>query len=167
MNLAGWFLTLLVFGAKEEALQLQKLLRWTDDPLLRQAVDEAAAHIEKKTNCSLIFRPGAVEALKAAKYRFVRMGQPRLRLGPKPHYSVVNAATIREQNLILINSEGAFFRPRMTIDDAHFNYGLNDRDLRAFVLLHELGHLMGRFEPDADNPELSQRYSDLVLRSCF
>src|ERR1043166_2108113 len=105
MNLAGWFLVLLVFGAKGEAPQLQKLLRWGDDSLLRQAVVEATKHIEKSTECSVIFGPGAVESLKVATYRFVRMGRPQLRLGPKQQYFAINAATIREQNLILINSE--------------------------------------------------------------
>src|SRR5262249_47254795 len=74
MNLAGLFLILLVFGAKGEVPQLQKLLRWSDHPLLRQAAVKAAERIEKKANCAAIFGAGAVESLKAANYRFVPMG---------------------------------------------------------------------------------------------
>ncbi len=166
MSLAGWFLTILILGAQSKA-GVQKLLRWSDDPDLRQAVVDAAEHVAKQKSCSKVFGPRAAETLKAAGYRFVPMGRPQLRMFPTPQYSVVNAATIHEQNLILINSEGAFFEPRLAIEAAYFNYGLKDRKLRAFILLHELGHLMGRFEPDADNPALSRKYSDLVRESCF
>ena len=81
--------------------------------------------------------------------------------------SVIAAETRRDLNVVLINEQGPFVRPRMSIDGIHFNYGLRDADARSLLLLHELGHLVGRFKPDGDNSELSGMYSRLVWQSCF
>jgi hypothetical protein len=95
------------------------------------------------------------------------MGRPRVVLGPKITVVVVGAETRRDLNAILINEEGPFVLPRYSVDGIHFNFGLIDDDARELFLLHELGHLIGRFEPDGNNAEMSKKYSELVLRSCF
>lgn len=156
------------YGEGGETIQLQKLLRWDEHPEIREAVMDAAQRVEKRRKCLGLFGPGAVDALKSANYRLVPAGPPKQQASPGMKYALVNAMTLREQKLIMINSEGVFMKPRMTLFGAHFNYGLRGNvEVRSFLLLHELGHLTARFQPDAHDAELGRKYSDLVLKACF
>ena len=45
------------------------------------------------------------------------------------------------------------------------NASLND--LRAFVLLHELGHMTGVLGPDRDRPDISGAFNEQIAANCF
>src|SRR5262249_2940901 len=98
--------------------------------------------------CAGVFGEGAAEALQKAEFRFVPMGKPRLHADGR--VVVVTAATLKEFNLILINRDGPFLQTAMTGNrigglGVDFRFGLSPVAYRALILLHELGHLMGKF----------------------
>jgi hypothetical protein len=136
-------------------------------------VTEAADHASKvlqKPHCATLFGPGAAEAFRSVGYRFVPMGGPRA--GFDGSVRVVAALTLRDSNVILINSSGPFVNPAMSRTGLYgrrvnFRLGLSAPDYRALVLLHELGHLTEKFRPDASDPTLSTKYSQLVRDKCF
>ena len=77
------------------------------------------------------------------------------------------AITLRQEGTILFNSEGPFANPRLSVYGVRFNYGLGDEDLRALLLLHELGHLLGIFKSDAQDAIWNRDYTKTVLAACF
>ena len=98
------------------------------------------------------------------------MGKPKVALDGSVR--VVAALTLREFHLILINSSGPFMHPTMSSTrigglGVDFRFGLQPLDYRALVLLHELGHLTGKFKIDASDSELSATYTRLVRDHCF
>lgn len=98
------------------------------------------------------------------------MGKPKVRLDGT--VVVVAAVTLREFRLILINRDGPFLQPQMTGNrigglGVDFRFGLQPHAYRALLLLHELGHLMGKFKPDASDSELATEYTNLVRKGCF
>ncbi|MCP9496801.1 MAG: hypothetical protein MSG64_20380 [Pyrinomonadaceae bacterium MAG19_C2-C3] len=60
-----------------------------------------------------------------------------------------------------MNIPGAGFK---TLD---FGTGLRGADFGALLLLHELGHAVGIFGPDAGNQKLNKKYTDQVIKNCF
>jgi hypothetical protein len=95
----------------------------------------------------------------------ISFGKPKLNSDGK--VSVVSASTDRDRNIILINSEGPYMNPRLTVHGIQFNYGLADREFRALLLLHELGHLVGKFHHDGNDDALSRAYTRRVMEACF
>ncbi len=140
--------------------------------LLADAISNADKRLERP-RCSKLF--GGIDiarpALHNANYRFYDLRGPRVAPGAtKP--SVVGAATIREANVIALNSRGPFvqqtlFVPGYGQQTFDGETGLRGSDFRALVLLHELGHLTTVFGPDAGNPALNQQYTNEVYRGCF
>src|SRR5262245_31804128 len=97
-------------------------------------------------------------ALHSVEYRLVPMGKPKMLLDGS--VTVVAALTLRDHHLILINSRGPFMNPMMSStriggQGVDFRFGLSPVDYRALLILHELGHLMGRFKPDGSDSELA------------
>ncbi|MEW6735316.1 MAG: RHS repeat-associated core domain-containing protein [Acidobacteriota bacterium] len=75
---------------------------------------------------------------------------------------------------IWINPNGAFANlnnPVINVGGRQFigdcGSGLRGPQLGALLLLHELGHLMNIFGPDADSPDINRAYTQAVLRNCF
>ena len=129
-----------------------------------------AGTLLQQPRCASVFGAGAAETLRNAQYRFVPMGRPKLR--PDGTVLVTSAATLKEFNLVLINREGPFIQPSMTSTrigglGVDFRFGLAAVPYRALMLLHELGHLMAAFKPDASDSALASSYTQLVLKSCF
>ncbi len=73
---------------------------------------------------------------------------------------------------VIINTRGAYFTATsgvIGIPGARFNLG-SRRNVRAFVLLHELGHRLSSctgFTKDADDPQKNAEHSKAVLDACF
>jgi len=142
--------------------------------LVVEAVAEAGKRLVKK-ECSDFFGAGALAALTSAKYRVVSFGQPRFREGK---LAVAGAATIRETGMVLINLDGPFVNPKLIAGGVVHRFNsilsppespvmLTDPDFRALLLLHELGHLLGKFGPDTAATSRSQHYNKAILKHCF
>jgi YD repeat-containing protein len=74
---------------------------------------------------------------------------------------------------ITINSRGFFVDGRLasgqdvsTVEGAGFE-GLGLSAIRAAVIIHELLHVLGKIPSDGDDPEQSQKNSEMVRRNCF
>jgi hypothetical protein len=134
------------------------------NPLIRDALLQANSRLVRP-KCRSIFGPDAVTALLSATYRLLPLGSPLL--GSDGKFHVLSALTLKAEKTILINSQGPFANPKLRIHGVQFNYGLGDQEYRAFLLLHELGHLVGRFKPDGRNAALSRQYTDIVITGCF
>jgi len=95
----------------------------------------------------------------------ISFGKPKL--NSTGGFNVLTASVDRARNLIIINSEGPFMEPTLKVHGVRFNLGLSDRQLRGLLLLHEVGHLTGKFQHDGSDPDLSRSYSKRVMEACF
>lgn len=107
------------------------------------------------------FKGMGAEALKNANFEYdIVSGN-----GELPSNQIF-AATLNQT--VTINSSGHFFSQ---IDSAGVDWGkatgLTGTKFQAFVLLHELGHLTGVFEPDSASQSKNYENSDKVLDKCF
>jgi len=73
---------------------------------------------------------------------------------------------------VLINSDeragGRFFMPGGAPNGKVFGESMpSDASFRAFVILSELGHAIGRFKPDARDQGLMATQHSQVIYSCF
>lgn len=76
-----------------------------------------------------------------------------------------------------INVVGHFFSLSEVVTDSEtgrsamrrfdMRTGLGDSDFRAFLLLHELGHLTGRLGDDRSDPSLSDTFNQRIMVDCF
>lgn len=139
-------------------------VRWDENEQIREAVMEAQRRL-KHHGCAKLFGQNASEILISATFSFLPLGKPQL-LG-NGTFHLVNAATIRENNTILLNADGAFSNPRMRVGSVRFDAGMNEVQMRALIILHELGHLTGAFRHDANDPFLSRMYTEWVREDCF
>jgi hypothetical protein len=143
---------------------LAQHLRWDDNEMIREAVLEAEKRLEQP-RCRRVFGDEAPQALLNANYRILPLGKPRLVGNGK--FQLMNASTIRDVRLIIVNADGSFINPSLEANGVRFNYGMRPVNLRAMIILHELGHLIGRFAHDADDPVRSKAYTDLIRKGCF
>lgn len=121
-------------------------------------------------DCLGRFGDGAAEALAGATFRLLPMGSPTIVNG---NPTVVGAATIAESNEIWINVQGPMFNQNVYIPGTQsfgyfdFGTGLTGADWGALLLLHEVGHLTGRFGTDAQDSALNLDHTQSVLSHCF
>lgn len=142
------------------------------DKPFREAFLNASKRL-RTPKCAAFYGEGATAKFEGAEYRFIPMGAPRLNDDGLP--SVVGAATHNEATpaLVTINSEGPFVRQAMLVIGASgfqtIDMGTNLRgaDFGALLLLHELGHVVGKFGPDAHDGKLNRSYTESVLKACF
>jgi hypothetical protein len=59
------------------------------------------------------------------------------------------------------------FVPGAGLKTLDFGTGLRGAGFDALLLLHELGHQVGVFGSDVDNPKLNRSYTQQVLDACF
>ena len=88
----------------------------------------------------------------------------------------IPAATDPSSQTVTINILGHFFSQVQTVSDPHthqpvqidwgYRTGLTGTDFQALILLHELGHLTGKFGPDKDRGT-NDFYTNKVLEDCF
>jgi len=138
----------------------------------REAFLNAAKRLQAP-KCAAFYGEGAAAKFEAVEYRFVPMGAPRLNKDDLP--VVVGAATYSDASpiLVTINSQGPFSRQTMLVEGATgfhtIDMGTNLRgsDFSALLLLHELGHVVGKFGPDAHDSALNRSYTESVLKACF
>ena len=124
----------------------------------------------KKKPCADLFGEDAAEIFKNATYDLDVVSTleiPSLFIG---------AATDAGLQTVTINLGGPFFFPQQTMTlpdgsqatlDWAATMGLSNIDFQAAVLLHELGHLTGKFGPDKDDLDLNKKYTNSVVQNCF
>jgi len=123
--------------------------------------------------CAAFYGAGATAKFEGAEYRFVPMGAPHL--NEQGVVTVVGAATYAETQpaAVMINSQGPFLTQMMFVtgrsgfQTVDMGTGLRDADFGALLLLHELGHVVGKFGPDAHDSDLNRSYTESVLKACF
>jgi len=136
---------------------------------------EAAGRRLKRQDCTAFFGSESIERLMSAEYKLLSLGAPRFQ-GNEP---VVTAArTIRDLNMIVINLDGPFLNPRLPLAGRYHYFNaiasrsngpiiLSDDEFRVLILLHELGHLIGKFGPDRRDTQKAEIANTAVLRHCF
>lgn len=123
--------------------------------------------------CAAFYGDGAEAKFEGVEYRFTSLGKPRLNDQGLP--TVVGAATYADASpiMVIVNSDGPFLSQSMyvpgksgfqTID---MDTRLRGADFGALLLLHELGHVVGKFGPDAGNSQLNRSYTAQVQKNCF
>lgn len=133
----------------------------TPRPLIRLFDDgwRSAMSALKGRDCRRFFGDAVAETMRATEYRFLTLPQ-----GP-----TVGAQTNGPRS-VFINAEGLFVTAsdgRITLDRRGYDLWSADR-VRAMILLHELGHQLKLFGPDA-GPELraeNARHSLDVIAAC-
>ena len=142
--------------------------------LLNRAIDDATERLER-SSCVQLFGSSAVRLLQTADYRLLPLGPPHYR-GNRPAVRV--AFTVSDRHMVMINLDGPFVNPRLpllgttrffNLIDSRRNGAvvLSDNDFRALILLHELGHLTGTFEPEMGDVDKSRGNTATVMQHCF
>lgn len=143
----------------------------TANQMLKKAITDAGERLERQ-NCSELLGVDAAEALKLTDFRILSLGAPRLKEG---RLTVVAARTSEDHRTIVINRDGPFVS-RWVLVGGRMRYfssreaamkRLSDGEFRTLVVLHELGHVVGRFGPDAGSVDESQHHTDEVIQYCF
>ncbi|HEU4386304.1 MAG TPA: hypothetical protein VFV34_00805, partial [Blastocatellia bacterium] len=135
--------------------------------------DAALKRLEDpNSDCAKLFggKDKAINALQNASYSYQNLGMGKVDQDGRLH--VTGAATFG--NTVFINTFGPFRNPTILVQTVSgvrpqtANQGLNNPvDVGALILLHELGHLLGIFKPDANNSELNQAQTQQVIDACF
>ena len=126
--------------------------------------------------CAAFYGEGGEAKFESSQYSFQPLGKPHL--NDKGLVTVVGAATHAEGKppaTVFINLQGPFLTQSMIVQGKDgfqtVNMGTNryGADFGAILLLHELGHIVGKFGPDAgpNDGDLNRSYTDLVLKNCF
>ena len=140
-----------------------------EQEVIRQALLDAS-HRLNNPKCSAFFGPSGREALMSAKIQMAPIGPPLSRPGSTGRFqttALVIAVTYREFQLILINRLGPFVEPGKPIGGRLYNKHLTDDDFRAFVLLHELGHLIRKFGAEGTHLHANEEHTDQVFQNCW
>jgi hypothetical protein len=143
---------------------------------IKDGLKEAEKRLDDP-DCAALFggKEKALAALRAARFSYQNLGAARV--NPDDSINVVGAATATNTNppSVYINSYGPFKNQTILVitpsgvksQTFDFGSGLRGNDFRALILLHELGHLVGIFGPDANNQALNQEYTNRVKAACF
>jgi hypothetical protein len=107
---------------------------------------------------------------RAVEYRYEKMGRPTLNSEGLPR--VVGASThAGTPASVFINSEGPFIQQNVYVNGRFqildFETGLRGADFGGLLLLHELGHVVGIFGPDAKDSKLNRSYTQQVIDHCY
>jgi hypothetical protein len=143
----------------------------------QNAFEEALSRLIND-DCAKLFggKEAAYKALFGARYGYRNLGGPKYNSNTGGA-TAVGAATFsntRPQS-VDINTYGPFRNTTllvstpsgvqsMTVD---FGTRLTGKQFAALLLLHELGHLVGIFGPDAGNDALNRQYTQQVQNACF
>lgn len=127
----------------------------------------------KSPKCAAFYGEDGAAKFESAEYRFVPMGAPHLNAEGLP--TVVGAATYADSTpaSVMINSQGPFLTQSMIVSGksgfqtVDMGTHLRGADFGALLLLHELGHVVGKFGPDAHDSDLNRSYTESVLKACF
>mgnify|MGYP000940732449 CR=1 FL=1 len=140
------------------------------------ALKYAAGKLKKK-ECADDFGDGAVEKMNNATYTYGVSyktnadGSPTATPNPD-----VYASTDVSSQAVTINMVGHFFSiapTEVTVNGSTYvqsndmGTGLSQTAFDAFVLLHELGHLMGVLGDDRTNQSLADDFNAKILKDCF
>jgi RHS repeat-associated protein len=147
----------------------------TKNPKEKDTFDKAAENASdrlRRPDCANLFGgwPVASEAFQSASWRFAPLGGPSNASGS---WTVKGAATIPlgyMKAIVYINTQGPFVNQTLlTSAGPQFfgNSSMSSTDFDALLLLHELGHVVGKFGADASNSTLNQQYTAQVMAACF
>jgi RHS repeat-associated protein len=125
----------------------------------RRAEDE----LKKKPDCAKLFGTSGLSTLQNATYQMGFYFPP----GSSTPRTNVFASTNVGTQTVTINIIGNFFKNTAAAQAASFQTSLSDTDFRAFVLLHELGHLTGSLGDDTTNQSLSDIFNAKIFKDCF
>jgi hypothetical protein len=123
--------------------------------------------------CAAFYGEGGQAKFESVDYRFMSLGQPHL--NDQGIVTVVGAATFADASpiMVIVNSDGPFMNQIMIVpgtsgfQTVDMGTHLRGADFGALLLLHELGHVVGKFGPDAGNSELNRSYTAQVQKHCF
>jgi len=120
---------------------------------------------------------GALDSLRNASWQFGDLGVPTIQTrGAVTSFSATHAATNPVTGSVTINSFGGFVNSDTYTATGQFSNlmgfpgDLNHDQVRALIILHEVGHLSGRFHKDAGPgvpANASQNNTNAVIQNCF
>ena len=142
----------------------------------KDAFDEAVDRLKKKKDCAKLFGglQNALNTLNSATYRLFNDPIKTTYKDGKFVPSVTGAMTA-SGNTVFINLAGPFFNgPDLKISGnrsfkADFGTGLKGTDLAALLLLHELGHEIGKWGSDAGvgDKDKNLEHTMAAYKACF
>lgn len=151
-------------------------------PDLQDAFDESFREgvrrvlYDQGCGASLGGESAALNAMYSSTWAFTNRGGPRR--NPDGTWGLTGAFVSRSRFgvVVFLNSEGPFSNlrnPRLRApgmsSSAVFDMGtgLRGSQLGAAMILHETGHVTGKFPPDAHDSRINQQNTEQVLRGCF
>jgi hypothetical protein len=153
-------------------------------PILDGDVSESQAKVFEKAfknaakrltgDCLKLFGANAVSTMGNATWNEGIITDSRSPNGIIPN--IVAAVTDPGTQTVTINVMGGFASRVQTFLGGTFDMlaplqqlvpSANITDLRAFILLHELGHLAGVLGADRDDPALSDAFNKKIAVDCF
>jgi hypothetical protein len=161
-------------AGQEDALAAPALPLGTKKELIRPFHEAFAAAIRRlrAPKCAEFYGANAEQQFRAVEYRYEDLGRPTM--NAEGSVKVVGAQTVRgAPAAVFINSHGPFLNQSMAVQGTDkwrtldLGTGLRGAEFGALLLLHELGHVVGKFGPDAQDSKLNRSYSEQVIQHCF
>jgi RHS repeat-associated protein len=139
-----------------------------------KAFKEAEERLDKD-KCADLFggKDAALATLRATEYRVLPLATGGPKVDPNTGGVSVIGAQTNSPTSVFINSKGPFFNNMMFVpgksdlQTLDFGSGLRDAAFGALLLLHELGHQVGRFGADANDQKLNREHTQRVQKACF
>ena len=143
-------------------------------PFLK-ALDEAKKLLQD-VDCAKLFGKSSadlINMLENTEYRVLAFASGGPKYDPTTGITNVTGAQTNSPTSVFINEKGPFFNNQMFVQGKSgiqildFNSGLRGKRFGALLLLHELGHQVGLFGPDASHQKLNQQNTNQVRQACF
>jgi RHS repeat-associated protein len=140
------------------------------------ALTEAEKRL-KKDKCAKLFGKSTedlIAMLQNTDYRIVPLSSGGPKYDSNTNSTSVTGAQTNSPTSVFINSQGPFLNNVMFAPGAphnpvtlDFNSGLRGSQFGALILLHELGHQVNLFGPDAGDYKVNLAHTKAVLKACF
>jgi YD repeat-containing protein len=139
----------------------------------KRAINDALADIDQRLRdrpaCAALFGglENALAILSSTEYRFLDLGGPEAT--DTGGFRVTGAQT-NSPTSVFINSQGPFINQTLFVSGGRtqdFSNGMNATSFRALLILHELGHQSGVFQPDRTDPDLNRTQTQKIIDACF
>jgi hypothetical protein len=174
----GWFVKGSTSFEEEEQNPLPITVRSMSQKYAKdflKALGEAEKRLTNPDCASLYGKSSTdlINMLENTEYRVLPFAEGGPKYDPNTGETKVTGAGTYSPTSVFINEKGNFFNNRMFvpgktgIQTLDFHTGLVGKQFSALLLLHELGHQVGLFGPDAKNQKLNEQYTRQVKKACF
>lgn len=175
-GLGHWEFFAMASGAHPQNTSPDKYVSDKYKKKFNAALTEAEKRLSKE-ECAKLFGKTAADLiamLQNTEYRILPLTSGGPKYDSATNTTTVTGAQTNSPTSVFINSKGPFLQNVMFVPGAprnpvtlDFNSRLRGAQFGALLLLHELGHQVKLFGPDASDYKVNLAHTKQVLKECF